>query len=147
MVAVVSMQSAPAETQATIELSALTQHSECCEQQQLQSQACLGTARGPCRVDASSDWAHAGCRDNAYMHMRTRSFRARSVLLLLFWETAGSMRFLSRSGNPLVGFLRVNALSRNAGALSGWAMPLWSWRTCLHVTYKPPSKLHPHLWS
>ena len=62
-------------------------------------------------------------------------------LLLLFWrETAGSMRSLSGSGFPLVGFLRVNALSRNAGALSWWAMPLWSWRTCLHVTYTPHSR-------
>jgi hypothetical protein len=43
-----------------------------------------------------------------------------------------SMRFLSRSDIPLVGLLRVNALSRNAGDLSWWSIPLWS---CLHVTY------------
>jgi hypothetical protein len=30
-----------------------------------------------------------------------------------------------------------------AGALSWWAMPLWSWRTCLHVTYTPPISTHP----
>jgi hypothetical protein len=34
---------------------------------------------------------------------------------------------------PLVGFLRVNALFLYAGALLLWAVPLWSWRTCLNV--------------
>jgi hypothetical protein len=38
----------------------------------------------------------------------------------------------------MMGFLCVNALLRNAGALSWWAMPLWSWRTCLHVKCTPP---------
>jgi hypothetical protein len=35
---------------------------------------------------------------------------------------------------PPKGFFRVSALPCKAGALSWWAMTLWSWRTCLHVT-------------
>jgi hypothetical protein len=31
----------------------------------------------------------------------------------------------------------ITALTRNAGAISWWALPLWSWRTCPHVTYTP----------
>jgi hypothetical protein len=40
-------------------------------------------------------------------------------------------------GDQLVGFLFVNNLSRDAADLSWWAVALWSWQTCLHVTHKP----------
>jgi hypothetical protein len=52
-------------------------------------------------------------------------------------EAAGSMRFPTRSSLPMVMFPRANALSHNGAALSQRAMPLWLWRTCLHVSCTP----------
>jgi hypothetical protein len=66
-----------------------------------------------------------------YLHISHVSL---SGLLLLFWREAASfMRFISGSGIPGRVFC-VNALSRYAGALPWWAMPLLSRRTCQHVT-------------
>jgi hypothetical protein len=44
------------------------------------------------------------------------------------------------AGSPSKKQRSVNALFRNAGALSWWAMPLWSWRTCSHKLTPPPKK-------
>jgi hypothetical protein len=46
------------------------------------------------------------------------------------------MRFLSGGGVP-----SCDPSLPQCGC-SLWAMPLWSWRTCLHVTYTPPFWCH-----
>jgi hypothetical protein len=74
----------------------------------------------------------------------TRVSRQLGVLCADLWlantyiiQTASSMGFLIRSGTPLEGFPLCEHSLHIAGALSWWAMPLGSWRTCLHVTYPP----------